>query len=87
MQIPGVAGFYQIILDRDIIDDLTVQVELTPETFSDEMKKLERFKKEIEEKLYSALGVNAAVELIQPGTLPRSEGKAKHVIDKRTKNI
>lgn len=87
MQISGVAGFYQIILDRDIIDDLTVQVELTPETFSDEMKKLERFKKEIEEKLYSALGVNAAVELIQPGTLPRSEGKAKHVIDKRTKNI
>jgi len=87
MQIPGVAGYYQIIIDRDIVDSLSVQVELTPDTFSDEMKVLENFKSTIEAKLYSTLQIKANVELVGPGTLPRSEGKAKHVIDKRTKNI
>ncbi|MHA1149521.1 MAG: phenylacetate--CoA ligase family protein [Promethearchaeota archaeon] len=85
--IPGVAGYYQIIIDRDIIDSLAVQVELTPDTFSDEMKVLEKFKKDIELKLYNILQVRAEVELVAPGTLPRTEGKAKHVIDNRTKNI
>lgn len=87
MEIPGVAGYYQIIIDRDIIDSLSVQVELTPDTFSDEMKVLEKFKKDIELKLYNILQVRADVELVAPGTLPRTEGKAKHVIDKREKNI
>jgi len=87
MQIPGVAGYYQIILDRDIIDALSVQIELTNETFSDEMKVLEKFKADIENKLFNILQVKASVELVPPGTLPRTEGKAKHVIDKRTKNI
>ncbi|MFX0070092.1 MAG: phenylacetate--CoA ligase family protein [Candidatus Hermodarchaeota archaeon] len=85
--IPGVAGYYQIIIDRDIIDSLAVQVELTPDTFSDEMKVLDKFKSDIELKLYNILQVKASVELVAPGTLPRSEGKAKHVIDKRSKNI
>jgi len=86
MQIPGIAGYYQIIIDRDIVDSLEVRVELTPDKFS-EMKVLEKFKKNIESKLYNILQVKANVELVGPGTLPRSEGKAKHVIDKRTKNI
>lgn len=85
--IPGVAGYYQIIIDRDIIDSLMVQVELTPDTFSDEMKVLDKFKNDIETKLYNILQVRATVELVSPGTLPRTEGKAKHVIDKRSKNI
>lgn len=85
--IPGVAGYYQIIIDRDIIDSLSVQVELTPDTFSDEMKVLEKFKKDIELKLYNVLQVRANVELVSPGTLPRTEGKAKHVVDKRSKNV
>jgi len=87
MQIPGVAGYYQIIVDRDIIDSLEVKVELTEETFSDEMKELEKFKNRIEERLYNILQVRANVELVSPGTLPRTEGKAQHVIDKRSKNI
>jgi phenylacetate-CoA ligase len=87
MQIPGVAGYYQIIVDRDIIDSLSVQVELTPDTFSDEMKVLEKFRSEIENRLFSILQIKASVELVDPGTLPRTEGKAKHVIDNRFKNI
>jgi phenylacetate-CoA ligase len=87
MQIPGVAGYYQIIVDRDIIDSLSVQVELTPDTFSDEMKVLEKFRNDIENRLFSILQIKASVELVAPGTLPRTEGKAKHVIDNRSKNM
>jgi len=87
MQIPGVAGFYQINIDRDIIDTLSVQVELNPDSFSGDMEASVKFKKDIENKLYSILQVRANVELVAPGVLPRTEGKAKHVIDKRTKNI
>ncbi|MGV9171742.1 MAG: phenylacetate--CoA ligase family protein [Promethearchaeia archaeon] len=87
MKIDGVAGYYQIIINRDIIDSLSVRVELTEDTFSDEMKVLENFKGKIEAQLYNALQVRADVELVPPGTLPRTEGKAKHVIDKREKNM
>ncbi|MHA1895730.1 MAG: phenylacetate--CoA ligase family protein [Candidatus Helarchaeota archaeon] len=87
MQVPGVSGNYQIIIDRDIIDSLQVKVELTPKTFSDKMSQLTKFKDEIETRLYNILQVKAKVELVTPGTLPRSEGKAKRVIDLRTKNV
>jgi len=87
MQIPGVAGYYQIIIDRDIIDSLAVQVELTPITASGDKNTKENFKKQIESKLYNLLQVKTTVELVPPSSLPRTEGKAKHVVDKRIKNI
>ncbi|MHA1144944.1 MAG: phenylacetate--CoA ligase family protein [Candidatus Helarchaeota archaeon] len=83
MQIPGVSGHYQIILDREIVDSLKVKVELTPETFSDKMGELEKFKQEIENSLYNVLQIHSRVELVSPETIPRSEGKAKRVIDIR----
>jgi phenylacetate-CoA ligase len=87
MQIPGVSGHYQIIVDRDILDSLEVKVELTPDTFSDKMSELEKFSNDIETKIFNILQVRAKVELVTPGTIPRSMGKSQRVIDKRTKNI
>ncbi|MHC1591030.1 MAG: phenylacetate--CoA ligase family protein [Candidatus Helarchaeales archaeon] len=85
MQIPGVSGHYQIILDREIVDSLKIKVELTPETFSDKLSDIETFKTKIEENLYNVLQIHSRVELVGPGTIPRSEGKAKRVIDMRKK--
>ncbi|MHA1822016.1 MAG: phenylacetate--CoA ligase family protein [Promethearchaeota archaeon] len=87
MKIPGLGGYYEIIVERDILDKLTVRVELTPETFSDKVKDLEKLEKEIEEQLFNTLQVRCKVELVPPGTIPRSVGKAKRVIDKRKENI
>ncbi|MHA1792280.1 MAG: phenylacetate--CoA ligase family protein [Promethearchaeota archaeon] len=83
MKIPGVAEHYEIVVDRDILDKLKVRVELTPETFSDKMSELEGLKKTIEKELFITLQVRAEVELVSPGTIPRSVGKAKRVIDMR----
>ncbi|SMC86773.1 phenylacetate--CoA ligase family protein [Sporomusa malonica] len=75
---------YQLIVDRkDNLDYLTVLVEVTDEMFSDEVRGLEELEGKIKAELASALNVSAAVRLVGPKTIERSEGKAKRVIDKR----
>ena len=75
---------YMIIVDRqDNLDTLTVQVEVSTETFSDEIKKLEEVRRAIAKSILETTGLHAAVQLAEPKTLARSEGKALRVIDKR----
>ena len=82
--IEGTEPHYQIIVDREgRLDTLTVLVEISPRIFSDEMKQQKRIIEEIEEKLFSVLGLKVRVKLVEPKTLQRFEGKAKRVIDKR----
>ena len=82
--IEGTEPHYQIIVDREgRLDTLTVLVEISPGIFSDEMKQQKRIIEEIEEKLFSVLGLKVRVKLVEPKTLQRFEGKAKRVIDKR----
>ena len=80
----GFSGNYQIVVDRvRHTDTLEVLVELTPEMFSDTVKKIEHREKELAEKLKSMLGISAKVTLVAPKSIARSEGKAVRVIDKR----
>ena len=84
VSIAGVAPYYMLIVDRvDNLDVLEVQVELAPEMFTDEIGHIEEIRNHISKELYTVIGINAKVTLVEPKTLPRSEGKAKHVIDKR----
>ncbi len=80
----GYAANYQIIVDRvNNTDTLDVQVEMTPEIFTDNVSDIERRQKELVEGLRSMLGLTAKVTLVAPKTIVRSEGKAVRVIDKR----
>ena len=84
LHVQGVEPHYQIVVERrDQLDCLEVQVEMTDELFSDEIKNLENKEREIEAKLASALLVHAKVKLVEPKGIPRSEGKAKRIVDKR----
>ena len=75
---------YQLIVDRvNNTDTLEVQVEMSESLFSDEVRKIESTKKEIEAGLASALSVHAKVTLVNPHSIARSEGKAKRIIDHR----
>jgi phenylacetate-CoA ligase len=58
-------------------------VEVTPETFSDQIGVLERLHQRISDTLDNVLGIRAQVTLVEPLTIQRSEGKAKRVIDRR----
>jgi phenylacetate-CoA ligase len=78
------APHYLLIVDRvDNLDNLEIQVEMTQNLFSDEVRKIEDIEKKILAKVQSTLGINAKIRLVEPRTIERSEGKAKRVIDKR----
>ncbi len=84
MSAEGVEPHYQIIVDREgALDMMEVQVEVSEEIFSDEIKVLEGLAKRIEQDLKETLAVSCKVKLVEPRTIQRSEGKAKRVIDKR----
>jgi phenylacetate-CoA ligase len=82
MGVKGVAQNYQIILES--YDQMTVRVEISRDLFDGRIEHLMSLQSEITEKLRSEILVKPKVELLEPGTLPVSEGKATRVIDKRT---
>ena len=80
----GYPANYQIIVDRvNNSDTLDVQVEMTPEMFTDNIGEIERRQKVLVDGLKSMLGIKAKVSLVAPKTITRSEGKAVRVIDRR----
>jgi phenylacetate-CoA ligase len=84
--IEGIEPYYQIVLERkDALDTFEVQVEVTEAIFSGWMDDLRAFEKKVTEQLRSALLVRPKVKLVEPGTLERTEGKAKRVVDRRPK--
>jgi phenylacetate-CoA ligase len=85
MQIPEVGEHYMILLDRreDGLDEMTIQVELSESVSVDKTSDILRIEKMVSERLKSVLNVWAKVEVVNPGTLQRFEGKAKRVIDRR----
>ena len=86
LSIEGVAPHYQIEVSRvGALDELEVLVEITEGIFFDEMQKQQAMKEKIERKLETSLAVHAKVRLVEPGSTPRSEGKAMRVIDRRKK--
>jgi phenylacetate-CoA ligase len=84
MEIQGVEPHYQIVVDRaGTMDTMEVKVEVDEDTFSDEVRQLQVLEKKIEHNIKDYLGVSAKVRLVEPRSIPRSEGKAQRVIDKR----
>lgn len=82
----GMAPNYLIVVDRkNNLDTMEVQVEMTQEKFSDTVKELENIERKIAGALNSTLNISARVRLVEPKSLPRSDGKAVRVIDKRNK--
>ena len=78
---------YQIVLDRvNNTDTFDVNVEMS-ESFSDDVKSIEKLERTITENLRSMLGISAKVHLVNPKSIVRSEGKAKRVIDNRKGKI
>ena len=80
----GYPANYQIIVDRvNNSDTLDVRVEMTPEMFTDNIAEITKRQKELVDGMKSMLGIKAAVTLVAPKSITRSEGKAVRVIDKR----
>jgi len=75
---------YLLVVDRkNDLDDLEVWVELSEKMFSDEVRQLEKLESRIRHKILSVLNINVQIKFVEPRTIPRSEGKAKRVMDRR----
>ena len=80
----GYPANYVIILDRvHHTDTFEVQVEMTSEMFSDEVKLIEKKERGLLSALKGMLGISPKVTLVAPRTIARSEGKAVRIIDRR----
>lgn len=80
----GMDPNYQLVVDRvGNLDTLEVQVEMNEGMFGDTVRSLESIEHKIGNALQSTLNIVAKVRLLEPKSIPRSEGKAKRVIDKR----
>lgn len=84
LQLGNTSPYYQLIVDRvNNTDTLEIQVELSPEMFSDTVKNIEKQERIIKTAVESTLGIAANIRLVEPKTISRVEGKAVRVIDKR----
>ena len=84
MEIPGVGINFLIILDReDYNDQMTVKVEVQRDFFGGDLQQLEILRRRIVEELKSDILITPKVDLVEPDSLPKSEGKAVRVIDNR----
>ena len=86
LTVPGVTANYLIILTTENgMDNIEVNVEMSPEAFSDQVKVLESLQRNITKAVESVIGLRIKVKLVAPQTIARSEGKAKRVLDQRIK--
>ena len=84
INVEEVTPHYMMIVDRvNNLDTLEIQVEVDVKYYTDEIRGIEALTKKIAGVIQSALGINAKIKLMGPGSLKRSEGKAVHVIDNR----
>lgn len=84
MKIPEVGEHFMIIVDRiNELDVMKVQIEMNDEAFSDKVNDIMALEKRVSESLKNVLNLSVKVELVEHGTLPRSMGKSKKVIDNR----
>ena len=80
----GYSPNYQLVVDRvNNSDTLDINVEMNPDMFSDNLGEITAREKELVNALKGFLGIYTRVHLVAPKSIPRSEGKAVRLIDKR----
>lgn len=85
MSMPEIGNYFQVVVDRKRhgLDELTIQVEMKDEAFTGELSDLAKIQKRVEDKLKSVLNVRSKIELMEKGSIPRTTGKSKKVVDLR----
>jgi phenylacetate-CoA ligase len=84
LAVEGTLPHYQIVLTRHKgLDSIEVQVEVTPELFSDKVGAMESLQGRLAYTLEQTLGLRVEVTLAAARSIRRSEGKAQRVIDHR----
>ncbi|HOO93484.1 MAG TPA: phenylacetate--CoA ligase [Opitutales bacterium] len=84
LQIEDTLPHYLIILTRqNNLDQITIQVEVTEKYFSDKVSELQSLRQRLAHAVEQIIGIRAELQLVEPRTLARSEGKIARVSDRR----
>ena len=87
MSVESVLPVYQIILTRDHgLDNIEVDIEVNETLFHDRVSAIEDIRHTLGHAIERILGIRVFVKMCAPNSIPRSEGKAKRVIDRRNLN-
>lgn len=88
LSVGGIEPHYLIVVDRDgNLDSLEVLVEVNAASFTDEIRELELLQEKLQARIEDIIGLSVKVRLVEPKSIPRSEGKAKRVEDKRKEKM
>ena len=86
LETEGASPNYQLVLSTHYnMTNLEVKVEVLPEYFNDDITRLSSMSEKIGNKIKTFIGISVKVSIMEPKTLPRSEGKAVRIIDNRNK--
>ncbi|GAB6173610.1 phenylacetate--CoA ligase [Paradesulfitobacterium aromaticivorans] len=84
LSVGGIEPHYLLVVDKvGTLDQLEVRVEVNTASFLDEVRELENLQERVKRRIEDIIGISVRVRLVEPKSIPRSEGKAKRVIDKR----
>ncbi len=84
LAVEGTLPHYRIVLtNAKGLDQMSVEVEISPELFSDEVRAMEDLHKRLSHSIERITGIRASLRLVEPHSIPRSEGKARRVWDER----
>jgi phenylacetate-CoA ligase len=84
LTVEGTVPHYRIVLTREKgLDQMGVEVEVSAEVASDQVRVMEDLRKRIGQAIERIVGIRVGVRLVEPHSIPRSEGKAKRVFDQR----
>ena len=86
LAVEGTLPHYRIVLtNAKGLDQMNIEVEISPELFSDEVRAMEDLHKRLSHSIERITGIRASLRLVEPHSIPRSEGKARRVWDERNK--
>lgn len=85
LKIPEIGDYFQVVVDRKrhALDDISIKVEVSDLAFTGELADLGRLQKKVEGELKSVMKIRSKVELVEKGSLPRTQGKSKKIVDLR----
>ncbi|AET64016.1 phenylacetate--CoA ligase family protein [Methanothrix harundinacea] len=85
LKIPEIGDYFQVVVDRKRhgLDEISIKVEMSDRAFTGELADLARLQKKVEDELKSVMKIRSKIELVEKGSLPRTEGKSKKIVDLR----
>lgn len=88
LSVEGIEPQYLIVVDREgNLDTLEVLVEVNTASFADEIRELEQLQEKLKNRIENIINISVKVRLVEPKSIPRSEGKARRVEDKRKEKM